>query len=100
MLSALGASWGSPGTFLVHLVGSCGGSWRLLGGLLGLAWAALAPLDVSWAPWGPCWDRLVGRWVSLGGCWRPLGASWPALGASWLSLRRMDTVVGELHFEE
>ena len=50
MVSALGASWGSLGTFLAHLVGllvalgaSLGASWDLLG-LLG---RRLVPLGAS-----------------------------------------------------
>ena len=66
MVSALGASWGSLGTFLAHLVGlwvalgaSLGASWDLLG-LLG---RHLVPLGASL---GPCWGLLVAdahRWL-------------------------------------
>ena len=85
MVSALGASWGSLGTFLAHLVGllvalgaSLGASWDLLG-LLG---RLLVPLGASL---GPCWGLLV--------VWRLLDVI-----ASLLLLRRMDIVVLELHF--
>ena len=66
MVSALGASWGSLGTFLAHLVGlwvalgaSLGASWDLLG-LLG---RLLVPLGVCL---GPCWGLLVALGASLG----------------------------------
>ena len=90
MVSALGASWGSLGTFLAHLVGllvalgaSLGASWDLLG-LLGRLLVALG------ASLGPSWGFLVALGVSLGVSWDllgllgrllvPLGAS---LGPCW-----------------
>ena len=112
MVSALGAFWGSLGTFLAHLVGlwvalgaSLGASWDLLG-LLG---RLLVPLGVCL---GPCWGLLValgaslgvsrdlldllgcllvGLFVtlleSLGGSWRLLGnflgLAWPIFWAFW-----------------
>ena len=73
MVSALGASWGSLGTFLAHLVGllvalgaSLGVSWDLLG-LLG---RLLVPLGASL---GPCWGLLVVLGASLGASWDLLG---------------------------
>ena len=84
MVSALGASWGSLGTFLAHLVGllvalgaSLGASWDLLG-LLG---RLLVPLGASL---GPCWDRLAGCWVPLGGCWRLFGSLLACAGSFWV----------------
>ena len=73
MVSALGASWGSLGTFLVALVGllvalgaSFGASWDLLG-LLGRLLVRLG------ASLGPCWGFLVALGVSLGVSWDLLG---------------------------
>ena len=63
MVSALGASWGSLGTFLAHLVG------------------LLVALGASL---GPCWDRLGGCWVPLGGCWRLFGSLLACAGSFWL----------------
>ena len=121
MVSALGASWGSLGTFLAHLVGllvalsvSLGVSW----GLLGLLGRRFVSLGVSLGPSG---DRLGGCWVPLGGGWRllesllaclvsfwvswgfgrPLGiASTIRTGVLTLTLRGMDIVVLELHFQK
>ena len=79
MVSALGASWGSLGTFLAHLVGllvalgaSLGASWDLLG-LLG---RLLVPLGASL---GPCWGLLVVLGASLGASWDLLGLCLPCL---------------------
>ena len=91
MVSALDASWGSPGTSLAPLVGSCGGSWRFLGGLLGLAWAAWAPLDVSrdhlGSLLGPaCWPLGVSRWL-LASLWNLLARFFLLSYTSCLRLR-------------
>ena len=72
MVSALGASWGSLGTFLAHLVGLLvalgafsGASWDLLG--------LLGRLLVHGASLGPCWGLLVALVASLGASWDLLG---------------------------
>ena len=81
----LGLTWDLPGLSC----GPLGGSWRLLGGLLGLAWATWAPRGLG-ASLGPCWGFLVALGASLGVSWEllgllgrllvPLGAS---LGPCW-----------------
>ena len=58
---------------LVPSCGPLGGSWRLLGSFLGLAWA-------TWAPLGASWGLFVIFLEPLGGSWRLLGR---LLGLAW-----------------
>ena len=72
----LGLSW----DLLGPSCGSLGGPWRLLGGLLGLAWATGAPLGASWGVLGTLLGLLGGSWRLLGSL---LGLAWPIMWASW-----------------
>ena len=100
MFSALGASWGSLGTFLAHLVGllvalgaSLGASWDLLG-LLG---RLLVPLGASL---GPCWGLLVALGASLGISWDLPGPSFGPFGGLGLAVHFAvgQARAGRLHF--
>ena len=43
-----------------------GGSWVVLGGVLGRSWGLLGPL---WAVWGGFWAVLMGSWAAFGSSW-------------------------------